>query len=276
MISRRNFLKAAGIALFTTQIPGFLSEPDAPTLQFDPLHGRVLEGANGLWSDSVIRIDNILPDGYQTPQGFIEKSRLQPMIKPATYALRTVRPPFTAEVIGATTVLRSYCSAEATPVRIIGHGGLVKVVDLLNYDGVDWYGVVLRENETVFWTPSAPLAPAEITAPIANLTMQVDRAAFTLTALRDDQPLFSVPIAAEDVLQPGEYSRTRQRLIWETRVYRRLAPFVTTFGEGLHIYGAYWHNRFGEQWSSEGIEVPPYVAKWIYGASQSGARVMIT
>lgn len=274
MISRRNFLKAAGIALFSAHIPGFISEPDAPVPQFDPLYGRVLEGGSGFWTDSIIPIVEILPDGYQTPHGFIEKPRLQPMIKPAAYASHAATPPFTAEVIGATAVLRGYCSGEV-PVRSIGHGGLVKVVDRLNYDGVDWYGVVLRENERVFWTPSAPLAPIESIPTIRDLSLQIDRAGFTLTAVRDNQPLFSVPIAVNDSLPSGEYSLSQQRLIWETRIYRRLAPFVTTFGDQLHVYGAYWHNRFGQEWASEGIEVPPYVAKWIYGASQGGARVMI-
>ncbi len=274
MISRRDFLKAAGITLFAAHVPGFIAQTAvsaAPT--FDPLYGRLLTGRDGLWADSVIPIHAILANSYQTPHGVIAKRHLQPMLTPALYQSVSREPPFTAEVVGARAVLRRYCAAEADPEGSVGHGGLLNVVDRLNHNGVDWYGV--QNGGRVLWTHSAPLAPLAIPAALPNLTLHIDQAERLMTVMQGDHPLFSTAVADKQPYLAGEYQVNRHTLI--AQLHRNEdAPFVTTFGEGLHIYGAYWHNRFGEQWSSEGIEVPPYVAKWIYGATQGGARVMIT
>jgi len=275
MISRRDFLKATGITLFATQIPGFIPETRITTPKFEPLYGRVLKGFDGLWTDSIMPITKTLPNGYQTPHGVIEKYRLQPMLSPVSYQQASYEPPFVAEVIGASAVLRRYCG-DMVPRYRLGHGGLLNVQDRIHYDGVDWYGVDdLGVNPQLFWTHSAPLAPVTIPPSVQNLTLEFHRATYTLTALQDEQPLFSVPFAAGDTLIRGEYAVTKQTPISKTLIYIRMLPFVTTFGDDLHIYGAYWHNNFGNFTPDEGIQVPPYVAKWIYGASANGARVII-
>ncbi len=276
MISRRDFLKAAGVTLCAAHIPGFISEtPAAATPNFVPLYGRILRGRADLWTDSVIPIHATLSDGYQTPHGIILKRDLQPMLTPAVYQTASSSPPFTAEVIGASAVLHRWCNSDAPPVLSIGHGGLLQVVDRLNYAGVDWYGVELRRNGRLFWTHSAPLAPLTLPASVPDLTLRLDRSSYTLTALQGDRALFSVPIGTSELPTNGDFSLSQQTLISERLVYRRLAPFVTSFSDQVHVYGAYWHNDFGGFSHDEGIQVPPYVAKWIYGASQGGARVMI-
>lgn len=276
MISRRDFLKAAGITLFAAHVPGFMAEtPAASAANFIPLYGRILWGHSGLWTDSIIPISATLPDGYETAHGIIPKRDLQPMLTPAVYQTASSAPPFVAEVVGASAVLHRWCNSDAPPVMSIGHGGLLHVVDRLNYAGVDWYGVELRRTGRLFWTHSAPLAPLTLPAPVPNLTLQIDCSAYTLTALQDDRALFSVPFGTRELPTNGDFSLAQQTLIADTQLYRRLAPFVMTFSDQVHLYGAYWHNDFGGFSHDEGIQVPPYVAKWIYGASQGGARVMI-
>ncbi|MBK8028824.1 MAG: hypothetical protein IPK17_04790 [Chloroflexi bacterium] len=277
MISRRDFLKAAGITLFAAHVPGFISAtPAAATPNFVPLYGRILRGHGGLWTDSIIPIHATLPDGYQTPHGLIPKRNLQPMLTSAVYQTASNPPPFTAEVVGASAVLHRWCNSDAPPVESVGHGGLLRVVDRLSYDGVDWYGVDLHGDGRLFWTHSAPLAPLTLPASVPDLTLRLDHSSYTLTALQGDRALFSVPFGTKYLPADGDFSLSQQTLIAETQIYRRLAPFVTSFSDQVHLYGAYWHNDFGGFSHDEGIQVPPYIAKWIYGASQGGARVMIT
>lgn len=277
MISRRDFLKAAGLTLFAAHVPGMIAAPrlSAAGLNFEPLYGRVLRGTGGLWADSVIAITETLDAHYRTPHGLIEKCQLQPMLTPAAYQRDSTAPPFTAEVTGGSAVLRRYCAADAPSVLTIGHGGLLHVVDRMTYDGVDWYGVRLDADATIYWTHSAPIAPLTLPAPVRDLTLRLDRERRTLTAAQGDQPLFSVSYAGRVLARAGAYPLTGHTLTQTMPVDHHAAPFVTTFADQFHLYGAYWHNVFGESTAGEGIEVPPYVAKWLYAATQGGARVMI-
>jgi hypothetical protein len=281
MISRRDFLKAAGIVLLSAPIPGFLLEPSAAPIpvQFEPLYGRVISGnagEQGWWMDSVIPILDTQPQFYQTPQGLIPRRYLQPMLTPPHYTQTIYDPPFTGEVTGASVTLRHWCSGDAPAFpNKIGHGGLLRVVDRLEYAGIHWYGVRRADDERVYWTPSAPITPTTIPTSVPNLTLHIDHAAHVLTAAQGDHALFSAAFADRAPYPAGEYQVNQHTLIAHIHRKNYDPPFVTSFGEGLHICGAYWHNRFGEQWASEGIHVPPYVAKWLYGATASGARVMI-
>lgn len=278
MISRRDFLKAAGIAVLSSQIPGFLLTSDAPPVDFAPLYGRVISGnANrqGLWVDDVIPILDTEARFYHTPYGKIPRHALQPLLAPPNYAPTVFAPPFMGEVTGASVALRHWCAGDApAQPRKIGHGAVLAVVDLLEYDGIHWYGVQIAGDERVYWTPSAPISPVTFPAPVPRLTLHLDHAARHLTAFQAERPLFRVAFADKFPGPAGEYAINQHHLsIRQTEI--DCASFVTSFGEGLHISGAYWHNRFGESWAFEGIEVPPYVAKWVYGATQGGARVMI-
>lgn len=293
MISRRDFLKAAGIAVIAAQIPGWLPEPitaSAPTLA--PLYGRVLHLRAGVPQNAILPISALLPQAYQTPVGEVERTLLQPMLTPAAYHPTVYDPPFTAEVTGALAPLRRYCSASAEVDYWIGHGGVLQVVDRLDYDGITWYGVYpdppnwLAYGETwarrkhpsdrIYWTQSPPLAPLTLPTAVPDLAIHIDRAALQLTAFQRDHALFSVPYAAgnDAPLSAGSLA-VRAHQLAKFVVPNGQASTLLTFGDDLHIGGAYWHNRFGENTPGHAIQLPPYVAKWLYGAASIGTPVMI-
>jgi len=279
MISRRDFLKAAGITVIAAHVPSWLTNVNptaAPT--FDVLYGRVLRPLKQVWVDSIISITDIHADAFQTAHGWIDRSWVQPMLTPPVYHTAVYDPPFAAEVTGTVATMHRYCSPDAIiehPRRVrIGHGGVLRVIDRLEYDGIAWYGVQQADDTQVYWTQSPPLALLIPPPTVPDLSIHVSRDDFRLTAFQRDRALFSVLLAAGESLPAGQFSVT-EHLLGKRFLDQFEASTLLTFGDDLHIGGAYWHNRFGENTPGHAIQLPPYVAKWLYGAASIGTPVMI-
>lgn len=282
MLSRRQFLQAAGIALTAAQLSrlNLTSASATPAQQFEPLYGRALATvpvyatpqANAalhsrLWSDTVVPILDSSGGWYRLPDGYARREGLQPLLEPAQTTPSDAVPPFWGEVTGAVAVIRSWCAANAPMVTRVGHGGVLFVADRLTLDGIDWLGLANDANSALLgWSQAAAWMPAREDARSAALTLYVDRAAQQLTAYDADQPVLTAPAAAHPTLTAGTFS-IQERSLTLPSDYAG-TPWALRFGANQRLTGAYWHNRFGSPAfvtdGSNAIEVAPALARWLY------------
>ncbi|MCZ2095064.1 MAG: twin-arginine translocation signal domain-containing protein [Anaerolineae bacterium] len=276
MLSRRQFLQAAGIAVVAHALPRL------PAPSFEPPYGQTLFGraletlpvhaapdaaaplVTRLWSDTVTPILDTRGGWYRLPNGFAPRQGIQPMIAPARRAETPAAPPFWAEVSGALAVVRAFCAANA-PIRArVGHGGVLYVTDYLPDDGIDWYGVAENEGgDLLGWTQTAAWSPASVDHALPTLSLAVDTRTRQLTAYDGDRVLLTAPVATGRDLLPGVYPITRRRPT-ESQDEHTGAPWSLAFGDDLTLSGAYWHNRFGTTAPGAALQVTPALAKWLY------------
>ena len=286
MLSRRQFLQAAGIALAAAHLPRLASA--SPALHFQPLYGRALGTVpvyvapqndpalvTSLWSDSVVPIQETDGVWYRLPEGYAQREFLQPMLSPAQNTPINQAPPFWGEVTSAVAIVRAWCTAAAPIITRIGHGGVLYIADSLALEGINWYGVAESENcELLGWSQSAAWTRAESDSVSPNLTLLIDRQAQQLTAFDDDQPVLTAPVSAALSLVPGTYAVTDRNFTAAPTNYYHGIPWALTFGENQYLSGAFWHNHFGMEpnGASAGvasIEVAPALARWLYPRASS-------
>lgn len=281
MLSRRQFLQAAGIALSAAHLPrlNLTSANAAPAHSFEALYGRALATvpvyaapqANAplsyLWSDTVVPILDSSGEWYRLPDGYARREGLQPLLEPAQTTPTDAAPPFWGEVTGAVAVIRAWCTANAPMVTRVGHGGVLFVADRLTLDGIDWLGVANDEHGALIgWSQAAAwsLTPEDTLS--AALTLHIDRAAQRLTAYDADQPVLTAPAAAQPTLSAGTFPIQERRLTLPSE--RAGTPWALRFGANQRLTGAYWHNRFGSAFvapdASSAVEVAPALARWLY------------
>lgn len=273
MLSRRQFLQAAGIAVAAHALPRLPAS--APT--FEPLYGRALETlpvyaapdsaaplVTRLWSDTVTPILDTRGGWYRLPDGFAPRHSIQPMTAPTRRAETPAATPLWAEVTGALAIVRVFCAASA-PIRSrIGHGGVLSVIDYLPGEGVDWYGVAESEDgDLLGWTQTADWSPASLDQALPTLSLAVDAHTRQLTVCDGDRILLTAPVATGCDLLPGVYPITQRRPT-ETQDGHTGAPWSLAFGDDLSLSGAYWHNRFGAAAPGAALQVTPALAKWLY------------
>ncbi|MCC6803017.1 MAG: L,D-transpeptidase [Anaerolineae bacterium] len=278
MLSRRQFLQAAGIAVAAHALPRL----PLPASSFEPLYGqtlfvRALETlpvyaapdaaaplVTRLWSDTVTQILDTRGGWYHLPDGFAPRQSIQPMIAPARITETPAAPPFWAEVSGALAVVRAFCAASA-PIRArIGHGGVLYVIDYLPGDGIDWYGVAENESSDLLgWTQAAVWSPARLDRALPTLSLAVDTRTRQLIVYDGDRVLLTAPVATGRDLLPGVYPITRRRPTKSQDGYTG-APWSLAFGDDLNLSGVYWHNCFGAAAPGAALQVTPALAKWLY------------
>lgn len=278
MLSRRQFLQAAGIAVAAHALPRL----PAPAPTFDPVYGQTLFGraletlpvyaapdtaaplVARLWSDTIAPILDVNAGWYRLPDGFAPRQYIQPMIAPARWIETPSAPPFWAEVTGALAIVRTACAATA-PIRArVGHGGVLRVIDYLPGDGIDWYGVAEREGgDLLGWTQTAAWMPISIDQAPPTLSLVIDAESHHLTARDGDHVLLTAPIAVGDRLPPGIYPIT-QRQPTMTPDMHVGTPWRLTFGNNWSLSGVYWHNDFGASAPGAALQVTPPLAKWLY------------
>lgn len=276
MLSRRQFLQAAGIAVAAAHIPRFAIAAPAPN--FDAVYGRALAttpvyaapSANAyvlrqLWSSTVVPIHETVGNWYRLFRGYVLRENMQPMIAPTRRSETPIMPPFWGEVSGAIAAIRSSCSASAPIVARVGHGGILRVIDYLpGSEGVDWYGVSQAENSDLLgWVFVSILSPIQTDDAAPTLALVVSAAEQRLSVQDGDRILLTAPISTGRDLVPGVYGVTdRQPSGMDDQHIG--APWSLTFGDDLNLSGVYWHNRFGAAAPGAAIQVTPALAKWLY------------
>jgi hypothetical protein len=284
MLSRRHFLQLSGIALASVSLPSLttatFSPADAlsslaPTLE--TVYGRTFATTRvydaptlasrigqRLWANTVAPILDTDDDWYRLNDGYVLRRNMQPMIAPARRSEAALTPPFWAEVSGAVGIVRESCQANARIIRQIGHGGILRMIDWLPGDGVDWYGVAERESgDLMGWSQSAVWSSVQEERESPTLTVAVDTKSYQLTVYDSDQVVLSAPVSTERTLTPGVY-RVSERNVSRGAFAYYGAPWSLTFGDNQHLTGVYWHNRFGAETSGEALQVTPALARWLY------------
>jgi hypothetical protein len=273
MLSRRRFLQLAGITVAAAHLPRFAAA--AP--HFDPIYGRALRTVpiyaapytdapiiKQMWSDTIAPILEESGDWYRLRKGYALRQDLQPMIAPARPNLLTATPPFWGTVSGAIAVVREWCAVSAPIVTRIGHGGVLRVIDVLPGEGIDWYGVAETENgDLLGWTMAAVWSPAEPDDALPHLILAIDTAAQRMNVQDGEPIILTAPISTGRSLAPGIYPRADQRESARSGDHHG-AAWNICFGHDLDLAGVYWHNAFGAPIPGAALQVTPPLAKWLY------------
>lgn len=270
MLSRRQFLQAAGIVVVASRLPAIAASP-VPRLE--TLYGRALTTApihaapdssapilTRLWSDTVVPLRSTDGAWYRLDNGFAPRETFQPMIAPVRRTTSPDAPPFWGEVSGAIAVVREWCAADAPIVARVGHGGILQVIDYLPGE-INWYGVADASGVLLGWTQTAAWSPADLDDTAPSLTLEIDTAVQELRALDADRLLLTAPISTGEMLTPGVYP-IADRAPTHTSDHPG-AAWSLAFG-GHTLDGVYWHNRFGAQHPGAAVQVTPALAKWLY------------
>ncbi|MBZ0308410.1 MAG: hypothetical protein K8I82_20260, partial [Anaerolineae bacterium] len=159
-ISRREFLKIAGVTAASTQLVslGFALEK--------PQHGRLLSltTAHLRPYDNARTTAQLLPDSVheildhergfvRLAAGFVPESQIQPMLE--AHFLQPDSLPASIEVIAPYAAVRQFCTAEAPLLARPGHGAVLEAVKGLpdQHNAFGWYQVDLG-NGLLGWVQS--------------------------------------------------------------------------------------------------------------------------
>ena len=292
MYTRRQFLQLAGIALAGSQLSPILSRFEAQAAEPHPFQARALEVANihshpdsdaaivkRLWPDSVSPIIEPRGEWYRLADGFAPRTSLQPMKPPLAAPLPTATIPFWAEVTAPAAPVRAYCGADAPLVTRVGHGGILQVIEFLPGEPASWYGVASEQGKLLGWTESPRWSPLHWTqeAP-TRTTIELDTRLQRITLGEDGAPALQAPCSiGRDVLQ-GTY-RVGERqpgrsLHTDGNLTLFGVPWRVMFSD-YDIFGAYWHNRFGDRIPGRSIQVTPVMAELLYTAVRENDSIIV-
>ncbi len=206
---------------------------------------------------------------------------------------------------GACVNLRSGPSTDAPVVAKLRKGIVLKVAERIEVDGVGWYKISLDEwlryPERVngYWYVAADYVErvnnAGDQALLPGITVSstkrilVDRSEQKLYAYDGDELFMEEKISTGIALTPTPrgtftiYKKTPSRYMQgpipgiSTKTYDLPGvPWNLYFtSDGAVIHGAYWHDHFGERWSSGCVNLPPDKAKKLYEWAEVGIKVTI-
>jgi hypothetical protein len=282
-LSRRDFLRLAGITLVASQVP-----LPAWSAIGQPMHARALTAApvyaapstesairRRLWPDSMVNVEVLRGAWYQLPDGYVPVESLQPM--PAY--IPEVNPPALPAgtpiaVSGPAASVREWCAADAPLVARVGHGGIGYVVDYLPDDHSGWYAVRDEGSDLLGWTPAVLWSAITPTvAPVVIHHLRVDRQTGAATVLAGEQPMLETHCAVGDDLSAGTYPLRRRVLSAHQAGWQAVPHLLET--DAFRLYGAYWHNRFGVTHSGATIEFPTGVASTLYHLLDEKSQIII-
>ncbi|MFC1959075.1 hypothetical protein ACFLYO_00040 [Chloroflexota bacterium] len=294
-LSRRTFLLLSGAAAFVTAFPSKL--PQALLDSITPIEPELIVGralgvvpvyeqpgelaavAGRIWPDNMTPIIDQTGDWYTVADGYIRRSDLQPMLAYDQSAFPPIENlPVALTVIAPVTVVRRWVGTQAPPVTRIGYGGVLWAVDrLVDDNGQVWYGLAAEKNETPLgWTradhwAAVPLPLAE--APQSDRELVLDRLQKQVVARENGQIVFSVPAVVPEHAQRHDVCIDGRNLADSVAHYAGV-PWRLGAAETV-IYGAYWHNNFGQTADCAGWEVSPWAARWLYAWLPDGASVRV-
>ncbi|MGQ9887795.1 MAG: hypothetical protein ACUVSX_04825 [Aggregatilineales bacterium] len=298
--SRRRFLQLVGISLLAPQLPAFeaFALEEADTRELKAQHGRALLAApvhawpahespiiGQLWPDSVIPIADGPAGWYRVGAGYAPRAALQPIVPVNPVRGSAPRPaPFWAEVTGPAAAVRQWCAADAPLVTRIGHGGTARVIGVLGpgeQGGPHWYALAAGNNALLGWSQAALWQPIEVPDDAAPLRLEIERRRHQLVVLVDDRPALRATITVDAALQPGEYAFRRGLIAGPPLALEHCdtvlfgVPWQLELDNQHSLTGAYWHNRFGHCAPGPAVQVPPFLARWLYAQAGEGSTVKI-
>ncbi len=277
MLSRRQFLQAAGITLAAAPLTRIGLATAAPS--FEPLYGRALATAPiytapdltapitaQRWSDSIAPILDTRDGWYRLAEGYTPHDHWQPLIVPAQHGESSDALPFWGQVSGALAVVRAYCAADAPISARIGHGGVLRVIDYLPGDTpgeIGWYGVADDADSPLLgWTQTPAWSPAQVDSVAPKLTLKIDPSQRKLAVYDGNRRRLTAPISTGRSLDPGEYAITKRQIGAATDPHG--AAWLLDFGKDQQICGVYWHNRFGSPVPGAAVQITPALAQWLF------------
>jgi hypothetical protein len=281
LLSRRQFLQLTGIAVLGSAIglpemPA-LSAAFGRTLQAVPVRQHPQHTApitQHLWPDTVLPITPLPGAWYQTSEGYVEKAHIQPIMSDITYTLTAIQAPFWAEVSAPVAAIREWCAADAPLITRVGHGGVMHIIDQLPGDPM-WYGVANEWGSLLGWTQAPGWQPVMLSHPNTALDIQLDQRNQQIVVSSAGKPLVRAGISTEHSLKSDSYPITRSDALATRQGDYYGAPWPLQFGgEGL-IQGVYWHNQFGTPAPGAAVQIPVYLARWLYNTAANDSRLTI-
>lgn len=288
-LSRREFLKFAGIALLGSQLDHFLPEQDQPTRA---THGRAFAAATihnypatnspihvRLWPDSLTPLIDTQGDWYRTPQGYVRCADVQPvLLYPAQGSGTPPTLPFWAEVTSPVAVVRTWSDAAAPLATRIGHGGTLHVIDYLpvSHDLAAWYGVAATDGTLLGWTPAIHWQPVEDMRKNSHpVQLQIEHETQRVVVFAGERPILRAPAAIGMDLEVGTYLALQHEIGGVSHAGFHGASWPLYFGaHNSPLTGVYWHNQFGQSIPGTGVQVTPLLARWLYQQGVNSIRVL--
>ena len=282
-LSRRQFLQLTGIAVLGRAV----GLAEIPILS--AAHGRALLAApvrlqpqhtapisHHLWPDTVLPITALPGAWYQTSEGYIEKIHVQPMMTGASFSQSpsTSQPPFWAEVSAPVATIREWCAADAPLITRIGHGGVMQVIDQLPGDPL-WYGVADEQGNLLGWTQASGWQPVNMGHTEMPLEIQIDQQSQHLRVISDSAPLVQAAMSTGQPLTPGVYPIACSSMAGTQQGDYYGAAWQLQFGGEQSLTGVYWHNQFGTPFPGPAVQVPVYLARWLYHTCTDGSRIVV-
>jgi hypothetical protein len=278
-LSRRQFLQLTGIAVLGSAV----GLPEMPIVS--AAYGRTFVAApvrpnpaapitHHLWPDSVLPI-TALPGGwYRTNEGYIEKVHMQPIMMPEPTSQAPVQPPFWAAVSAPVATVRKWCAADAPLITRIGHGGVMLVIDLLPGDPV-WYGLADEKGNLLGWTQATGWQPINPSYKQMPLEIHIDQRRQHMHVISGSIPVVQAAISMGRSLTPGVYPVERSDVAGTRYSDYYGAAWPLQFGDAQSITGVYWHNQFGAAIPGPAVQVPVYLARWLYDACARGSQIVV-
>jgi hypothetical protein len=194
-------------------------------------------------------------------------------------------PPFWAEVSGPAAAVRQWCAADAPLVARIGHGGTAQVIRRLppgSPGASPWYALAAADGSLLGWTQTAHWQPVRLAENDSALHLELTRSDRQLTVFAGTRPVLRAAAAAGAPLQPGAYPLRRASVAGPPLALVEYdhhalygAPWQLDLGGRYRLTGAYWHNRFGGDAPGPDIQVPPFLARWLYAQAGTGSVINI-
>jgi hypothetical protein len=285
-LSRRAFLKTLGIGLAASAAPwGALQALEAAVAPLDAqaLLGRALEAApvvdgagraaRTLFPDEIVPIAPAGDGWYAVKGGRVRRTSLQPISAEAGWAAFPTAGDV-AQVSAPYALARGWCAADAPVQARIGWGGTALVADGLALGDAQWLGLRFDEAGSVLWSPADAWRKADMPDEGADGVLVIERRARTAALVTEGRALWRTPVVLPRAVPAGEYALRGRSPV--ARASEPGAPWELDYG-AWRIYGAYWHNRFGEAqgWAgTEAVEVSVLAARALYACAPAIARVV--
>lgn len=282
-LSRRDFLRLAGISLIAAQLPlpaySSVHKPiyarslNAVAIQAAPTHESAF--VRYLWPNSIVEIQDVESGWYRLVDGFVPIESLQPMqpfIPDGAKPVLETGMPIT--VTGPAAAVRQWCAADAPLVTHIGHGGTAYIADYLPDEYSGWYAIsdadhcVLGWTQKIFWSGVTELAiPAQSHQVVVNCQTN------EISVYTGDRLSIQSACSVGDLVDTGDYPLTGRQ--FATRQGSRYGIPHSLYADGLSLYGVYWHNRFGTSHPGLSIELPILTAATIYTMLDEKSHILV-
>jgi hypothetical protein len=229
-----------------------------------PIYDRPGGTVVGSLAPDSVHIVRTVGEWFVTEHGFVPRIAMQP-IRPYTPPIieSHAAAPFWAELIAPSSAVRAWCDPRAPVRATFGHGAVVCVLGTLTDDrGGVWYEiergwVTAAHFAWVEIRPCGLVGPCGYVGPplhidLGNRVLRLysGRRLVLQSAFYGGATLTATSTERIQTLVPGDASG----LPWQMRL-----------GSGVIMRGAWDHNRFGLPGGGSDVELPPEVAKLIYG-----------